>query len=150
MANFFSVLRHNLPSSGVAGDIWYTTDSHECFVVVPTMIGGTGLIPLNSLFSTAQNIGVGPEGAIGETGASGQGFSWRGLFQVGDNYVAFDVVFYEGGAYVCITPTVPGDLPSGPKWNLLASKGNVGSAGPAGPEASLAKQIALSIALGGI
>jgi hypothetical protein len=123
---------------------------NNVYVVVPSSVG-TSLIPLNSMFSTVQNVGVGPAGATGPQGIPGQGFNFRGEWNVGDTYVPYDVVTYQGACFVAISQVQPGNIPAfptGPYWNCIAQAGAQGPAGADGTSVPLGTTIAMAIALG--
>lgn len=168
MAQFHSCMRANIPSTGVAGDIWYSTDTKEVFVVVPT-VTGTGLIPLDSLFSTEQNVSVGPQGATGPKGETGEGLNYRGAFNIGDTYAINDLATYDGSCYIATSEVGAGSGHSPTNtnyWQLFAASGTAGAkgdkgdtgatgatgptgpTGPQGPAVPLATIAALTIALG--
>lgn len=78
-------------------------------------------------------------GARGETGATGQGLTWRDEWTVGLNYAAYDLVEAAGSTYICTAPhtatnaTQPGIGASWTtRWALVASKGNDGDPGDPG------------------
>ena len=76
----------------------------------------------------------GPQGDPGPAGATGQGYTWRGAWNSGTAYVAYDTVSYNGSSYVAIagsTNVTPGTDPT--KWELIAQKGDTGATGATGP-----------------
>jgi len=59
---------------------------------------------------------------------------WRGSYKRDADYLAGDVVFWQGSSYVCDTPC-KGVLPSNTdNWTPLALRGAQGQTGPAGPQ----------------
>jgi hypothetical protein len=77
----------------------------------------------------------GAPAAQGPQGSPGQGFNFRGPFSASTTYAAYDVVTFNGSAYVAKAATNPGD-PTPDKnanWSLMAQQGASGSTGPMGP-----------------
>jgi hypothetical protein len=75
------------------------------------------------------------DGAPGSVGSSGQGFTWRGAWVLGQNYAAYDVMTNAGNCYECISAianstTLPGSDIS--HFAILAAAGNNGSNGTNG------------------
>lgn len=69
------------------------------------------------------------------TGATGQGFTWRGAWQSGNNYNAYDICTDLGYCYSCIssfTNSTTHPASDGTHFSVMASKGDAGSAGSAG------------------
>lgn len=69
--------------------------------------------------------------AIAAAGVPGQGFTWRGTWDSGTAYVAYDVVHYNGSAYVATaasTNEAPATSSPDP-WDLFASEGAAGGVG---------------------
>ncbi|MAW08376.1 MAG: hypothetical protein CME61_08890, partial [Halobacteriovoraceae bacterium] len=65
--------------------------------------------------------------------AAAANLRWRGSYSNGADYLAGDVVFWQGSSYVCDKPS-KGVLPSNTdNWTPLALRGAQGPAGPAGP-----------------
>jgi hypothetical protein len=70
---------------------------------------------------------MGPAGPTGPAGAQGDGFTFRGEWNVDATYFARDVVTNGGSAYVArggstgVDPTLPGEV-----WALLAARGTTG------------------------
>lgn len=60
-------------------------------------------------------------------------FQWQGDWQDSTRYSMNDIVYFEGEAYVNIQPTLGGEAPdNGEYWDVLASRGDAGAAGPEG------------------
>jgi hypothetical protein len=79
----------------------------------------------------------GPAGAKGDPGDAG--LTWRGAWNAQLNYLAGDMVAYEGSSWVAI-PASAGGTTAGyappdnlNEWNLVADKGGAGADGPQGP-----------------
>lgn len=71
-------------------------------------------------------------GPTGAAGADGLSIVWHGAYDNGHAYIVNDAVSYLGSSYICIVNST-GNLPTDAGfWNLLASKGDTGAAGPAG------------------
>jgi hypothetical protein len=68
----------------------------------------------------------GSAGTAGSAGAAGQGFTYRGDWASGTAYAAYDVVTYNGSAYLALNSST-GVLPSSDvtKWAVFAAGGNV-------------------------
>jgi hypothetical protein len=68
----------------------------------------------------------------GPQGPQGDGFAYRGTYDLNQTYAPRDIVVYEGSAYLATAPTVgaPGTDPS---WTLLVAKGDAGPTGATGP-----------------
>jgi collagen triple helix repeat protein len=70
---------------------------------------------------------TGAAGATGSVGPQGDGFTFRGEWDVNSTYFARDVVTIGGSAYVArggstgVDPTLPGEV-----WALLAARGTTG------------------------
>jgi hypothetical protein len=87
---------------------------------------------LNNRFDTI------PAGPAGPPGAPGQGFAFRGDWGAGTVYAPFDVVVWQGSAWVCLGAT-PGPGQPSPdadplRWKLFARKGDDGAPGAQGPQ----------------
>lgn len=67
------------------------------------------------------------EDGEGEDGDDGQGFTWRGAWDIGTAYAAYDLVEHEGSSYITLSPTT-GDEPPAAPWELVAAKGEDGEA----------------------
>jgi collagen triple helix repeat protein len=76
---------------------------------------------------TGQTGEMGPAGPTGPAGAQGDGFTFRGEWNLDATYFARDVVTNGGSAYVArwgstgVDPTLPGEV-----WALLAARGTTG------------------------
>jgi hypothetical protein len=66
------------------------------------------------------------QGVEGLPGVDGQGFTWKGIWDSGTSYVPYDVVFYLGSSYNCLTAN-SNDAPPSANWELIAQKGADGS-----------------------
>jgi len=75
----------------------------------------------------------GPTGPQGPAGEDGTGFRYRGDWSAGTQYVAYDVVTYDGSVWMTPISTI-GDVPvvTGP-WQLMVPHGAPGPTGPTGP-----------------
>jgi hypothetical protein len=60
---------------------------------------------------------------VGPIGPQGLGFRWRGAFECGAGYLARDVVFHQGSAWITNTATAGCIAPPLGPWELLAAKG---------------------------
>jgi hypothetical protein len=85
----------------------------------------------------------GDQGPTGATGPQGAGFIWAGAWVTATAYVLNDVVESGGSSYTCIlghtssASDEPGvGVNSSTYWNLVASKGDTGTAGAAGVNAT--------------
>ena len=68
-------------------------------------------------------------------GEAGQGFDYKGAWASGSDYVEYDVVVYDGSAYVCIldvTGSVVAPDIDTTHFDLFSSKGDQGDAGTPG------------------
>lgn len=75
--------------------------------------------------------GPGGPGSPGGPGPTGQGFNWMGPWSpIG--YGTYDVVFFEGSAFVGYPGTPTGDPSSGTNWSMMAQRGALGFQGPTG------------------
>lgn len=77
---------------------------------------------------------------VGAAGPAGQGFTWRGEWNSGTAYAAYDVVHYDGSAYVALEATTneaPGTVSPDP-WDLFASEGAAGGSTLDGAHVTLA------------
>jgi len=91
--------------------------------------------PIGPQGTTGDTGATGPQGLAGLTGPQGpqgDGFAYRGTYDLNQTYAPRDVVVYEGSAYLATAPTVgaPGTDPS---WTLLVAKGDAGPTGATGP-----------------
>lgn len=122
MANFYSVPDSQLPTTGQQGDIYFATTSRTVWIVIP----GGNLIPLNNLFAQRPVVSVGPPGPSGAAGATGQGLTWRGTYNPGNSYAPYDLVHFNGSAYICVKQVGAnsGNDPTNSEyWNLISSEG---------------------------
>lgn len=81
----------------------------------------------------ASNV-AGPTGPTGPpgAGATGQGYTWRGIWNASSNYLAYDTVSYQSSSYVCVLANV-NQAPTNPTyWSLVAQAGAAGPTGPTG------------------
>ena len=77
----------------------------------------------------------GSAGAPGLAGSQGQGFNFKGPFNAASGNSLYDVVTYNGAAYVANTNVAPnGATPDvNPAWTLFVPQGATGATGPTGP-----------------
>jgi hypothetical protein len=68
MAEFHAVLRHNLPASGSFGDVYFCTDTKDCFCVFSD--GSLVLVNGGIFVDKSQMVGIGPQGVPGPAGDS--------------------------------------------------------------------------------
>jgi hypothetical protein len=90
----------------------------------------------------------GPKGATGDVGPAG--LNWRGQYDSTHSYAAGDAVQFQGSAYVatsamsatsCAGTCVDGNAPGvSSSWQLLASAGTKGDAGPQGAPGDVGAQ----------
>jgi len=74
---------------------------------------------------------IGAQGLQGPQGEHGDGFNYRGAYDVNQSYAKSDVVVFNGSAFLAVaTPGGAPDIDS--SWTLLVSKGDPGPAGPTG------------------
>lgn len=87
---------------------------------------------------------AGPTGATGPTGPTGPaGLTFRGAYSGVTGYVTNDIVTYQGSAYrrKSTDSGVAGHLPTDTtRWDILASKGDTGATGAAGPQGEIGPQ----------
>lgn len=101
-------------------------------------VSGTTTSPSSVAASTS--VGVQPQitrmAIEGIRGADGD-MSWAGEWSSSSNYVANQVVYYEGSAYICIqgNSNLRPDQ-NATQWSLVVSKGDAGATGAAGPTGS--------------
>lgn len=92
------------------------------------------------------NSTVGPKG---DTGDTGQGFTFIGVWDVEWNYVPYDVVTYNGESYVCVnTPDSHQNPTVSYFWTKLVEKGPQGpqgEIGPTGPQGEIGPSPATTI-----
>ena len=76
---------------------------------------------------------TGSAGTNGTNGATGQGFTFKGAWDPGSTYYAYDVVADNGNTFVC-TQTSPPNTPvsNTAYWNIVAQRGDIGYTGSAG------------------
>ena len=97
-------------------------------------VSGTTASPSSVAASTS--VGVQPQitrmAIEGIRGADGD-MSWAGEWSSSSNYVANQVVYYEGSAYICIqgNSNLRPDQ-NATQWSLVVSKGDAGATGAAG------------------
>lgn len=70
------------------------------------------------------------QGTDGVAGTAGQGLTWRGAWNSGTNYAAYDLVSYLGSTYVALATNTNSQPPSA-DWSLVAERGDDGVAGAA-------------------
>ena len=98
-------------------------------------VSGTTASPSSVAASTS--VGVQPQitrmAIEGIRGADGD-MTWAGEWSSSSNYVANQVVYYEGSAYICIqgNSNLRPDQ-NATQWSLVVSKGDAGATGAAGP-----------------
>lgn len=68
----------------------------------------------------------------GRDGCAGRTPRLRGAFDVREKYAQFDIVGYDGGAYIAVHDD-PGTVPSDDGWQLLSQPGGRGPVGAVGP-----------------
>ena len=101
-------------------------------------VSGTTTSPSSVAASTS--VGVQPQitrmAIEGIRGADGD-MSWAGEWSSSSNYVANQVVYYDGSAYICIqgNSNLRPDQ-NATQWSLVVSKGDAGATGAAGPTGS--------------
>ena len=73
-------------------------------------------------------------GENGEAGPPGQGLNWRGEWQTGVAYNAYDAVSRNGGSYIAEVNNTSVDpaTDNGSVWGVMSAPGTPGPAGPAG------------------
>lgn len=87
-----------------------------------------------SAASSGSGTGVqGPKGDAGPQGPSGQGFTFRGVWQANTAYSPYDVVTSGGQTYVATAAFTSGTSFTSANWTLMAAQGATGAAGVAGP-----------------
>jgi hypothetical protein len=76
----------------------------------------------------------GPAGPAGTNGTNGTGFNFRGAFDSGATYAAYDVVTYNGSTFNATTAIASGATTpdTNPQWQLMAQAGAAGATGPTG------------------
>jgi len=81
---------------------------------------------------------IGPQGATGPAGPqgpAGTSLNWRGAWANLTNYLVNDAVSYNGSSYVAVAANNNAQPNSNPtSWNLMASVGATGAAGPQGAQ----------------
>ena len=84
----------------------------------------------------------GPTGQTGTNGTNGQGFNFRNAFDPTLNYIAYDVVAYNGSTYEASTAISASSVTpdQNPAWTLFAQQGAQGPTGPAGPQGQTGSQ----------
>lgn len=102
-------------------------------------IDNNGVISATSTSSSGSTTSVGPKGDPGPQGAPGQGLSFRGSWQPGFAYNAYDVVTYNGQTYLAAVAIAAAATFSATSWSLMAAQGatgaqgSIGATGQAGP-----------------
>ena len=80
---------------------------------------------------------TGLTGLTGLTGPTGQGFTYKGSYETNTSYNPYDIVSYNGNAWITQTPVsvseIPGEATVNPKWIQFVSKGSTGNTGATGP-----------------
>jgi len=103
------------------------------YIAIASTVGHT---PPNVTYWTPLGA-VGATGATGATGPTGPSFSpvlnWLGAWSSGTTYNSYDLVSYNGSAYISIATGInQNPATQTAYWTLFASKGDTGSAGSAG------------------
>lgn len=73
----------------------------------------------------------GVAGVAGQPGATGQGYTWKGAWNSGSSYLAYDTVSRNGSSYVCVAPNTGIDpaTDNGTNWQIIAQIGAQGAQG---------------------
>ncbi len=74
----------------------------------------------------------GIQGIQGPQGDAGLGITWLGTWSGATAYVVNDAVTLNGTSYICTVNHTNQTPPNASYWNVIASKGDTGSQGPAG------------------
>ncbi|NDG32822.1 hypothetical protein EB118_22475, partial [bacterium] len=75
----------------------------------------------------------GIQGIQGDTGLTGIGFNWTGPWENTTDYYPYDVVFYNGSAYISISQNINTDPEVTPgAWSIISQKGTTGEQGSRG------------------
>jgi hypothetical protein len=73
---------------------------------------------------------------LGAQGVPGPSMEWRGAWSSSASYAYRDAVSYGGASYVALLPNSNATPGVSSSWQLLAAKGDTGSAGATGPAGS--------------
>ena len=85
--------------------------------------------------STGATGAAGADGADGANGADGQGFTYHGNWSDTTTYTSYDVVTYDGSAWITPDVASTGDTPGvAGGWYLFVEKGATGDTGSTGPQ----------------
>jgi hypothetical protein len=132
----------NLPTVGNLGDCYYVTDdSHlytfDGYIWSDNGLASTGVVGPTGPTGTTGTTGA--TGAIGPTGPTGQGFTYQGNWTGTITYNPYDVVTYDGSAYITPASSL-NETPTGPTggWYKIVSKGDAGPTGPTGAASTVA------------
>ena len=110
----------------VVGDgVSYGNSSYMC------KANSSGNIPTNTSFWDLLAL-KGTDGTNGGAGASGTSFIWKGAYNALTAYVVNDVVSFGGSSYICISGTTGNEPTTIAKWSLVAQKGDAGTGGGTG------------------
>lgn len=86
-------------------------------------VGGSSSMPdIPSVIMTAQNVAYvssGATGPAGPQGVKGQGFTWKGIYADGVNYVPYDIVQYNNSVYNCILACVNTTPQNSAYWEIM-------------------------------
>ncbi len=110
--------------------VWETDDIN---VVCLATLGLTPDRPnVPSITVTAQNVAYVSSGAQGPAGPAGQGLVWKSTYTANVIYNKNDVVYYNGGSYICLNDNTVNFLPTLTQyWNVMTIffnwKGNYSS-----------------------
>lgn len=74
----------------------------------------------------------GIQGIQGPAGNDGLGITWKSTWSGATAYAVNDAVTLNGTSYICVQAHTNQSPPNATYWNVIASKGDTGSQGPAG------------------
>ena len=131
----------NLPPVGNLGDCYYVTDDSHLYTFDGYIWSDNGLASTGvegPVGPTGPGI-TGPTGAVGPTGPTGQGFTYQGNWTGTITYNPYDVVTYDGSAYITPASSL-NETPTGPTggWYKVVNKGDTGPTGPTGADSTVA------------
>ena len=117
------------------GTIIIPTPTFNVNLATPTIIVPTATVeitmPTPTITVPVATVSVN----VTATGATGQGLTWRGAWQSGNNYNAYDMTTDLGYCYICIssfTNSTTHPASDGTHFSQVASKGDTGATGAKG------------------
>ncbi|MBN9147185.1 MULTISPECIES: hypothetical protein [unclassified Nitrobacter] len=77
-----------------------------------------------------------------------KGFQYKGAYDDATSYATYDVLTYDGTAYIVTTPTTGNVPPNATYYDVFVSKGDVGETGDPGHDSTIAIGTVTSVAYG--